>query len=239
MFDLIKRSMCNKCMFSDLNCIKIKCKHYYIYQEIIDRKGSLHAVEILSRPIISTGVNSIEEYFDNLDTEEGKKLIRHQLMNILQTIDNLNVGTNKVFLNVDRYLLLDDNIVDILTSSSKKLNQHNWDIVFEITERQFNKMPNIKQTFYKMIVDDISFAADDYSSIKKTHHFIHDYTYVKIDMDDIKRGINNDYNNFIDELYLLNESGVKLVAEKVQSKNDFLLTYSLPFDYFQGFHFDS
>ncbi|AVV83982.1 hypothetical protein GCM10007984_34430 [Shewanella putrefaciens] len=51
--------------------------------------------------------------------------------------------------------------------------------------------------------------------------------------------LKNDINGFTDHLYGLKYNNAKLIAEKVQSKQDFLTVYYLPFDYFQGFYFDT
>lgn len=238
MFDLITRTICKKCIFNNLDCVNFGCKHYYVHQPIINRNGALFAVEILSRPILNLNQISIEEYFDSLDSDDGKKLIKHQLLNFSKNFSSLDLGTKKIFLNIDRYLLIDQEITNFITKSSSSFKAHNWEVVFEITERQYKCMPNVKSAFYRMLLNDVSFAADDYSSITKTHLFVNDYDYVKIDMNEIKRRVDNGFDNFIDELYLMKESGIKLIAEKIQTKNDYLLIYSMPFDYFQGFYFD-
>ncbi|MFB2672679.1 EAL domain-containing protein [Shewanella xiamenensis] len=239
MFDLIAQTFCKKCVFHKLDCVK-GCKHYYVYQPIIDRSGALFAVEILSRPILNVKNISVEEYFDSLDSDDGKKLVKHQLLNFLKNVSNLNLGVRKIFLNIDRYLLVDQEIVNFLTESSYGFKKFNWDVVFEITERQCKLMPNVKSAFYRMLLNDVSFAADDYSAITETHQFVNDYEYVKIDIDEIRARvvIEGGVDGFIDELYLMREGGIKLIAEKIQTKEDYLLVYSMPFDYFQGFYFD-
>lgn len=236
MLDSLKYRQCKKCVLGGLKCDKDKCNHYYTYQSIITRKGDLYAVEILSRPI-STAL-SIEKYFNELDVEDGINLINHQLKSFLQCISQLHIGTKRLFINIERYLLIEQDIVDFMTDCSNEFKMRGWDVVFEITERTYCLSTDVDASFYRMILNDITFAADDYSSRQQTHKFIYDYNYVKIEMEEIKRRINTDYNIFIDELYLMNNQGIKLIAEKVQSKNDFLSVRSMPFDYFQGFYFD-
>ncbi|MFB2727426.1 EAL domain-containing protein [Shewanella mangrovisoli] len=238
MFDLVTRTFCKKCIFNNLDCVSFGCKHYYVYQPIINRNGAIFAVEVLSRPILNLKQTSVEEYFDSMDSDDGKKLIKHQIVNFSKNFSSLELGCKKVFLNIDRYLLIDQDIVNFITKSSATFKSYDWEVVFEITERQCKLTQNVKSAFYRMLLDDVSFAADDYSSITKTHKFINDYDYVKIDMHEIKRRVEDGFDTFIDELYLMKESGIKLIAEKIQTKNDYLLIYSMPFDYFQGFYFD-
>lgn len=238
MFRLLKDTLCKRCVFFGLNCEKKGCEHYYIFQHIIDRYGKLYAVEILSRPHYNPS-NNIEEYFDTMSVDKGKRLIKHQLLNLTKNWGILNLSGYKYFLNIDRYLLVDPKVVDILTIANKELKMKGVKLVYEVTERQYETDVNIKNVFYKMLVDDIDFAADDYSFEKKTHIFVDDYQYIKIDMDIVYKSIKNDINGFTDHLYGLKYNNAKLIAEKVQSKQDFLTVYYLPFDYFQGFYFDT
>ncbi|ABI39313.1 diguanylate phosphodiesterase [Shewanella sp. MR-4] len=226
-----------QCIFHSVECDKSNCRHYYIYQNIIDRNGGLHAIEILSRPISNIKI-SIEKYFDILSQDEGTKILKHQLLNFSKNFKKLDIGTKKIFLNVDKHLLNNQKNVDLLINSSTDFNQNFWEIVFEITERQYGKIPGIRNAFCQMILNDVLFAADDYSSITNTHNFLIDYTYIKIDMHEIIERTNRDFNDFIDELYLMKECGKKLIVEKIQTQNDYLLTIAMPFDYFQGFYFD-
>ncbi|MGI2259074.1 EAL domain-containing protein [Shewanella sp. GXUN23E] len=238
MFSLLKKSLCKRCMFFGLNCDRKGCDHYYTFQHIIDRRGALYAVELLSRPVHLSGY-TVEQYFDTLSVDEGKKLIKHQLINLARNWKLLNLDHCKIFVNIDRYLLADPNIVDVLTQASRKFKKEGLELVYEITERQYEVDMNLSTVFYRMLLDDILFAADDYSFVKKTHVFADDYAYIKIDMEDIYRGIRQDYNKFIDRLYQLKDNNIKLIAEKVQSKNDYLTIYAMPFDFFQGFYFDT
>lgn len=174
-----------------------------------------------------------------MSVDKGKRLIKHQLLNLTKNWRILNLSGYKYFLNIDRYLLVDPKVVDILTIANKKLKMKGVKLVYEVTERQYETDVNIKNVFYKMLIDDIDFAADDYSFEKKTHIFVDDYQYIKIDMDIVYKSIKNDINGFTDHLYRLKYNNAKLIAEKVQSKQDFLTVYYLPFDYFQGFYFDT
>lgn len=237
MFGFFKKKLCNRCIFLNVNCDYDSCEHYYIFQRVMDREGRVHAVELLSRPIRTSG-KCIEYYFDTLNVEKAKKLLNHQLSNIVRNGKQLNLGAVKIFVNIDRYLLSDSNVVEMLSFSSKILKLEGIDLVYEITERQCEPRVDISSQFNLLLLDDVIFAADDYSFLKKTHEFLDGYGYIKIDMDDIYLESRVDYNKFVDRLYALKENNAKLIAEKVQSEVDFLSIYPMPFDYYQGFYFD-
>lgn len=236
MLNSITGSFCKECIFNNLDCVTFGCKHYYNYQNITNRNGAIFAVEILPRPKFNLKT-STKEYFYFLDADDSKKLIKHEIFNLYKNLSNFDFGTNKIFLNLDRYLLLDTEIVKLITETSCKFKTNNWEVIFSITERQQESLPDLKSTFYRMLLNDILFSTN-YSQIAKANNFIIDYNYVKIDAHDIKMRVGNGFNNFINELYLMKESGIRLIAEKIQTKNDYLLIYSMPFDYFQGFYFD-
>lgn len=226
-------SDCSRCIFNVLNCMNKNCHHYYTKDGIYDRESNLFASEILARP--TQNPIDVEEYFTKIDIEQNKKLLRHQLSLLLKLQNSGKSFKEKVFLNLDRLLLIDDKIVSNLIYVSKKINE--TELILEVTERFGNIDLQLIRTYQNLVLNGVLFAADDYEQSNNTHNYITHYSYVKIDMLSLYKGLNENYNDFIDSLYSLKNSNIKLIAEKVETENDYILAKKLPFDYFQGFYF--
>ena len=226
-------SDCSRCIFNVLNCMNKICHHYYTKDGIYDRESNLFASEILARP--TQNPIDVEEYFTKINIEKNKKLLRHQLSLLLKLQNSGKYFKEKVFLNLDRLLLIDDKIVSNLIYVSKKINK--TELILEVTERFGNIDLQLIRTYQNLVLNGILFAADDYDQSNNTHNYIAHYSYVKIDMLSLYKGLNENYNDFIDSLYSFKNSNIKLIAEKVETENDYILAKKLPFDYFQGFYF--
>lgn len=127
------------------------------------------------------------------------------------------VGNRKVFLNVPREWLLRPEL----------LPPHSSQIVIEILETVvaepeiIHALEHIKQKGYLIALDD--FVLND-----KTRRLLQYADYVKIDR----------WQHFsIEECAFYKEKNIKLLAEKVETYEDFQLLRHKGFDYFQGYFY--
>lgn len=235
MLNFIKRSLCHNCIFYNAECDRDNCKHYYIAQNIISRDGSLFAIDMSSRPR-RFFEKTTSDYFDKISATDGKRLVQHQLVNIDLSFHKMGVGTDILFLNIDRYIFLDDLMVLNLIEISKRLRLKGKTIVFELTDRYQCIEQLCGSVFYRLILEDVLFAATDTHELQMMNLELSDYAYIKINIEEVNLGLSRNFNKFVDGLYCIKEFGAKLIVDKVKSKNDFLLAYNLPFDYFQGLY---
>ena len=180
---------------------------------------------------------TIEEYFKNLGEIEAKEMLQHQIETIRNSLTSQLYNFTTIFVNVERYLLLDGEVVDNIEVLNREAKKHNRNIILEITERHKSLDLAVKQVFNRLILNDVVFAADDYCEADGTHQYINDYHFIKIDISGILICLELDSNVLLNKLYSLKASGIKIIAEKIETKKDFHLAKSLPIDLFQGHYF--
>ncbi|MEC4726296.1 EAL domain-containing protein [Shewanella sp. D64] len=240
MFGISNRKSCKykeDCFFQGECNNSDSCSHYFVVQSIVNRDGVVFAYELLTRPTRLNGL-TVEEYFLRLNFTEGSKILEKQITNLINKSLTSCMFVDTIFVNVERYILTNNYMVEKLLLCRNKLLSLGVEVVFEITERFEYSDKLIRKTFTRLLLEDIIFAADDYCFSKVTHQYIKDYTYVKVDMTEILLGLDRNYNKFLDGLYSLKQDGAKLIAEKIETENEYLLVRLLPFDFFQGYYFD-
>lgn len=227
-----------ECFFKGKCNLNKPCSHYFISQNIVNSNGIVFAVELLTRPMMLSGV-TVEEYFLKLSYTKGSWILEQQMIALVNNVIHGKIPANIIFVNVERYILTNDKMVEKLQLYRKVLLLFGVTIVFEITER-FEYIDNmIRKAFSRLLIEDVIFAADDYCMSKVTHNYIEDYAYIKIDMNEINLGMARNYNKFVDGLYILKQGGARLIAEKIETENEYQLVRLLPFDYFQGYYFEN
>lgn len=224
----------NICRNGDENG-RLTCSYFHIGQNITDRCGNFYGLELLSRPIDITKDIELELYY-SLMLPSKHNLLTIELVNKINIFKKsiITMESQAYFVNVERFSLMDQCVVKSLCMLNKRLKYFNSYLVVEITERHDVLSPYTIEAEYILKDADILIALDDFSydSVVILDDTRHDF--IKLDMRYVKSNKNNKY--FVDWLYNVNEIGIKLIAERVETKNDYLLAKSLPFNYFQGYY---
>jgi c-di-GMP-related signal transduction protein len=187
----------------------------YVYlgrQPILDRGGALRAYELLFR----SGSHNYAEISDDA---------RATAQVVVRTIGGIGVpavlGRHRGFVNIDRTLLLND-IVYLLPPER---------FVLEILETVrfdatlMRRLDELRDAGFQVALDDVRELSDELMSVLPYADI------VKVDFLQASRGV-------IAELAgTLRGHGKKLLAEKVETREDFEFARGLGFDLFQGYFF--
>lgn len=187
----------------------------YVYlgrQPILDRYGALHAYELLFR-------SSAHNYAEVTDNAQATAQV------VARTIGGIGVaavlGQHRGFVNIDRALLFND-IVHLMPPER---------FVLEILETVKFDVPltrrvsELRRAGFQVALDDVSELSDDLIAALP-HADI-----VKIDLLQTDRAVLPKLAS------LARGQGRTLIAEKVETREDFALARDLGFDLFQGYFF--
>jgi EAL and modified HD-GYP domain-containing signal transduction protein len=186
---------------------------YIARQPIFDRAYKVYAYELLYR-------DSLENVFTgNLsDNVATSLLLMHSYFSF--GLENL-VGESRAFINFDKHLINHD-VAELL--DPKKVTIEILETV--IPDRAFlGKLEKLKEKGYSIAIDD----------------YVIDYTYKDIldYVDLVKVDFLQNTQAEIQELVIeLKKKGLKILAEKVESKEIFEWAKEIGFDYFQGYYFE-
>ncbi|ELH4233542.1 EAL domain-containing protein [Vibrio fluvialis] len=235
--------MKGECTFSYLgvNSKHFSCNHYQVTQNIIDRNFNFFGVEILSRPRMkpkqkceSYGNDYIDchdDYFKKLNVLEHNKLLNEIIFKINKSLDGGHFIPRNIFLNVEKFSLLDSNLVGKLLLISNKLRIINKNLIVEVTERHENINEIVIQTMPNLRDQGLDLALDDYEFRVVDGHIINHFNYVKIKILELYR-----HKDITDKLYYLVENNKKIIVENIETKEQMNFALSLPIHYFQGFY---
>ncbi|MGA2597857.1 MAG: EAL domain-containing protein [Bryobacteraceae bacterium] len=180
-------------------------------QAIFDRKRNLYAYELLFRSGVEHNI------FDGTDaTSATTQVIANSL---LSSIDNILCG-KKAFINFDRDLLLGD-LHSMLPPET---------LVVEILE-SVEAEPEIVSACHALIAEGYSIALDDFSGRPGVEPLTQFARFIKVDMRVTSR---------LDQKTLLRRYqplGVTMLAEKVETQEEFEWAHSAGYDLFQGYFF--
>lgn len=183
-------------------------------QGIYDKNGSVHAYELLYRngDVLTANV-------DNLNTHESDKATFSVITQLFANLDMDSILGNKpAFINFT-YNHLIQQIPNLLPKNR---------IVIEVLETVVTDEPLIfnlialKEQGYKIALDDFIFREDASPLIELAD-------IIKIDV------LHLNQQQIIEQLDPLQGFKGKLLAEKIEDKNQFSCCVDLGFDYFQGF----
>ena len=181
-------------------------------QPIYDKKLNVVAYELLYRR--NTKINEYSEADDNLATVSV--IIGTLLNGGLENITDNKLG----FINFTDSLLTND---AIRLLSAKHL-------VIEILET-VNPTEEVLNACEELMNLGYTIALDDYIYTDLTRRFIQYATIIKMDFqnstDDKLKNIVKKYK----------KSGIKFLAEKIETKKDFIKAKSFGYNYFQGYYF--
>jgi EAL and modified HD-GYP domain-containing signal transduction protein len=130
------------------------------------------------------------------------------------------IGEKKGFINVDAEIL-ESGIFDLLPKENMILEILE---TVELTSNMVELCRRLRDEGYQLALDDFIYS-EPLSPVMSTAN------YVKIDLPMYNR------QSLTEVVSQLKNYSVKLLAEKVETKEDFEFCYSLGFDYFQGYFF--
>jgi EAL and modified HD-GYP domain-containing signal transduction protein len=186
-------------------------KAYIGRQPILDRHKRTFGYELLFRGGFTAGANFI-------DNRQATASVMANALNNMG-IANL-IGEKKGFINVDAEIL-GSGIIDLLPKSTTILELLE---TVEINDAVLDLCNKLRKAGYQLALDD--FVYDE--SYEKVFDTVH---YIKIDL------LLNDKKTLSETVKKLKQHNVKLLAEKVETREDFEFCLSLGFDLFQGYFF--
>lgn len=214
---------------------KLTCSHFHVGQHVTDRLGHFYGVELLSRPISAVEAVELDLYYSLMLPSRHNWLVIELANKIYKLEKSISTMERQAyFVNVERFSLMDRSVVESLCTLNRRLSRFNSYLIVEITERNEGLSPYTIEAEYVLKDSDVLIALDDftYESVVVLDDTRHDF--LKLDMRYVnsKRGD----QEFVNWLYDVSEIGIKIVAERVETKGDYLLAQSLPISYFQGYY---
>ena len=216
----------------------------YAFQPIVNiHTGVCIGYEALLRNYIGAGFTSIQEIFDTAYNEQVlfkfDLSLRQKAVEKFVTIEHHK--NTRLFFNLDnRVLLMPDYLPGNTSEMLKKVNLVSEMICFEISERhEFNCVPDAitvlnkyKKQLYKIALDDFGTG---YSGLQLLYHSEPDF--IKIDRFFIAN-IETDSKKKLFVAKVLNLAhilGITVIAEGVETENEFYFCKEIGCDYLQGF----
>ena len=186
-------------------------KVYIGRQPILDRHKRTFGYELLFR----NSTAACAKFVDN------KQATASVMVNALNNIGITNlIGEKRGFINVDADVL-ESGIIDLLPKKTTILEILE---TVEINDAVLDLCKKMRKAGYQLALDDFVYD-ESYAKIFDTVH------YIKIDL------LLNDKAALPEMVRRLKQHDVKLLAEKVETKEDFEFCLSLGFDLFQGYFF--
>ena len=180
-------------------------------QPILNRGKKIFGYELLFR-------NSVVSDADVLNNIKATATV------IVNTLNNIGlkrlIGEKKGFINVDAEIL-ESGILDLLPKEN---------LVLEILET-VELTNNIVELCKKLRINGYQLALDDFIYCEPLSPAMRTANYIKIDLPMYNR------QSLTRVVGQLKSYPVKLLVEKVETKEDFDLCYALGFDFFQGYFF--
>jgi len=181
-------------------------------QPILDRDGALHAYELLFR-------GSAQNYAEVSDDAQATAQV------VVRTIGSIGVpsvlGTHRGYVNIGRELLFDD-IVHLMEPERFVLE------ILETVEfdaRLLARIADLRRAGFRIALDDVCELSPNLLAVLP-HADI-----VKVDFIETERA------KLAGLARTLLQHGKTLIAEKVETRADFVLARDLGFDLFQGYFF--
>jgi EAL and modified HD-GYP domain-containing signal transduction protein len=186
-------------------------------QPILDRKKGIFAYEILFRM-------TDKEHSQVTDNLTATSYVLTILFNNFDMVSLL--GDSYGFINVDESILNKDVITLI---PSEKFFLEILETV-DINENVLEKITELKKLGYKLALDDYICNEENF---KKYQNVFKYFDVIKFDI--LEK--NHDFEQLKDRIGFFKENKIMLLAEKVETKEDYRKYKELGFDLFQGFFF--
>lgn len=185
-------------------------KVYVAAQPIFDKNLKVKAYELLYR---SGEINK----FDNTDSDIASSQV---ILNSFQNMGIEKITNNKpAFINFTKKLLMSDSIT--LFSPEQMIIELLEDI--EITNDVIDRCRYLKELGYTIVLDDFIYT----DGIENKIDFVDiiKFDFIQTPIDEIK--------NIIKKL----DSGIELLAEKIETHDEYQEAINMGFSYFQGYFF--
>jgi len=180
-------------------------------QPILDLSESIIAYEMLFRQIKETEANVIDGTVATADV----------IMNLFNNMGLSNViGNKKAFINFNEYFLQSD-IINILPKNR---------VVLEILE-DVNVDANLFLKLKSLVNSGFTLAIDDFIDNESTKKLFEIVTVMKIDISDYSKEQLSEY------VKLGQQHKLTLLAERVKTKEEFLICKEMGFELYQGYFF--
>ncbi len=190
-------------------------KAYIARQEILDRNDKVVAYELLFRD----HSHGIKEFPTNLIATS--QVVMNALTNI--KIEDLIPKNFKAYINIDETILT-SGIIDILDKSIFVLE------ILETTDlndKVIKKIQEYHKAGFEIVIDDFDCATN---MIKKFTPVFKYISLIKIDV------MSSNPENLKNVIQKLKKLGKKVLAEKVETQEEYNLYMKLGFDLFQGYY---
>ena len=184
-------------------------------QKIFNRSGKVFAYELLFR--------DHKEGIKNFPT--NIKATSHVLINVLTNINQILNETTVVLVNVYEEFLL-SGMIDILDKNKFMLEILE---TTDLTEKVILKIIQYSKRGFKIAIDDFDCSSE---MIKKFTPLFKYVNLIKVDV------IEAEPKNLENVVAKLKKSGFKLLAEKVETKEEYERYLDMGFDLFQGYYLE-
>ena len=188
-------------------------KIYLAKQKIFNKSNKVFAYELLFRD----HAHGIKNFPTNM------RATSHVLINVLTNVSELLDETGIILVNVDEEFLL-SGMIDVLDKSKFMLE------ILETTDLNEKVLSKIKQYHkrgFKIAIDDFDCSSEMIKKFTPLFKYIH---LVKIDV------LSSEPENLKNVVAKMKKVGLKLLAEKVETKEDYQNYLNMGFDLFQGYH---
>lgn len=180
-------------------------------QPILDLNESIVAYEMLFRQINATEAN----------VTDGTSATADVIMNVFNNIGLSNlIGNKKAFINFDAYFLQND-IINILPKDR---------VVLEILENVVVDA-NLFTQLKSLVASGYTLAIDDFIDNESTRKLFDIVEIMKIDISDYSK------EQLIEYSKLGKQHNLTLLAERVETKEEFAICKELGFQLYQGYFF--
>ncbi|MCX6076848.1 MAG: EAL domain-containing protein [Campylobacterales bacterium] len=192
-------------------------KVFMARQKIFNNMGKVYAYELLFRD----HAHGIKEFPTNI------KATAHVIINALTNIntDELIGDKGIAFVNIDEIILTSD-IIDVLDKNKFVLEILE---TTELTEKVVNKIKQYYARGFKIAIDDFDCSAEMIKKFLPLFKYVH---VIKIDV------LEAHPQNLINVVEKLKKTGIKLLAEKIETKEAYNEYIKMGFDFFQGYYLD-
>ena len=190
-------------------------KVFLAKQKVFNRKNKKFAYELLFRD----NEHGIVDFTTNIQATS------HVLINILTNAKHIFDESGAVLVNVDEEFLL-SGLIDILDKDKFMLEVLE---TTDLTDKVISKIKTYHKRGYKIAIDDFDCSLE---MIKK---FTPIFKYTNLIKIDIQSSEPQNLKNVVPKI---KQKGLKILAEKVETKEEYTECFDMGFDLFQGYYLE-
>ena len=190
-------------------------KVFLAKQKVFNRKNKKFAYELLFRD----NEHGIVNFTTNIQATS------HVLINILTNVKHIFDEPGAVLVNVDEEFLL-SGLIDILDKDKFMLEVLE---TTDLSDKVISKIKTYHKRGYKIAIDDFDCSLE---MIKK---FTPIFKYISLIKIDIQSSEPQNLKNVVPKI---KQKGLKILAEKVETKEEYIECFDMGFDLFQGYYLE-